>query len=91
MPDPIPMMLLGRLAVDRNYKGQGFGGGLLKDAVLRTVQVSTEVGMRGLLVHAVSEEAKRFYSGYQFTASPMNPMTLMVRLSDIVMTIRSVR
>jgi predicted N-acetyltransferase YhbS len=89
MPDPIPMLLLGRLAVDRRWQRRGIGRGLLKDAVLRTVEISQHVGVRGLLVHAVSEGAKRFYMDAQFEESPVNPMTLMVRLSDIAETMRS--
>jgi predicted N-acetyltransferase YhbS len=60
MPDPVPMLLLGRLAVDRRWQGKGLGRGLLKDAVLRSVQVSDHIGIRGLLVHAISEDARRF-------------------------------
>lgn len=90
MPDPVPMMLLGRLAVDRSWNKRGIGGGLLKDAILRTAQVAGQAGVRGIMVHAISDEAKRFYAKWGFAESPADPMTLMVRLSDIVATIRAI-
>jgi GNAT superfamily N-acetyltransferase len=83
MPDPIPMAVLGRLAVDRAWQGQGPGRLLLRDAVLRTHQAAETIGIRGLLVHALSPAAKRFYEMRGFRESPANPMTLMVTLADI--------
>jgi GNAT superfamily N-acetyltransferase len=80
MPDPIPVMVLGRLAVDRRAQGQQLGGALLKDAVLRCLRVAQDAGVRALLVHALNEEARAFYVHYGFAASPANPMTLMLRL-----------
>lgn len=80
MPDPVPMAVLGRLAIDRNWQGKGIGTALLQDAVLRTSQAAHIMGIRGLLVHAISEEAKAFYERYGFTASPANPMTLVLSL-----------
>jgi GNAT superfamily N-acetyltransferase len=82
MPDPIPVMVLGRLAVDKSFQGQGVGAGLLRDAVLRTVQASEIAGIRALLVHAISERAKRFYEAYGFISSPVDPMTVMIGLSE---------
>lgn len=82
MPDPVPMMVLGRLAVDREFQGRGLGQGLLRDAILRTTQVAEIAGIRGLLVHAINESAKRFYLQYGFIASPLNPMTLMITMAD---------
>ena len=63
MPNPIPVMVLGRLAVDQEQQHAGLGRGLLKDAVLRTLTVSQHAGVKALLVHALSEDAKRFYTG----------------------------
>lgn len=80
MPDPIPMAILGRLAIDVNWQGKGLGAALLKDAVLRTGQAADILGIRGLLVHAISDEAKAFYEHYGFAASPKNPMTLVLSL-----------
>ena len=80
MPDTIPMAILGRLAVDMNWQGKGLGAALLQDAVLRTGQAASILGIRGVLVHALSDEAKAFYEHYGFTASPKNPMTLVLSL-----------
>ena len=82
MPDPIPVMILGRLAVDKSFQGQGVGAGLLRDAVLRTVQAADIAGIRAVLVHAISERAKRFYEGRGFISSPVDPLTVMIALSD---------
>ena len=82
MPDPIPVMVLGRLAVDKAFQGQGVGAGLLRDAVLRTIQAAEIAGIRTLLVHAISERAKRFYEAYGFISSPVDPMTVMIGLSE---------
>ena len=83
MPDPIPMAILGRLAIDRNWQGKGLGAALLQDAVLRTAQAAHIMGIRGLLVHAISDDAKAFYERYGFTASPANPMTLVLSLKGV--------
>lgn len=84
MPDPIPVMVLGRLAVDINYQGKRIGRGLVKDAVMRTLQASEIGGIRAILVHALDEEAKKFYTEIcGFTPSPIHPLILMVTLADI--------
>ena len=80
MPDPIPVAVLGRLAVDQRWQGKGLGAALLQDAALRAAQAAAILGVRGLLVHAISEEAKGFYEHYGFAASPNNPMTLVLSL-----------
>jgi GNAT superfamily N-acetyltransferase len=87
MPDPVPVMVLGRLAVDRTIHGQGVGTGLLRDAVLRTVQAAEIVGIRAILVHAISEAARRFYEKYGFVASPLDPLTVMITVEEAVRTI----
>lgn len=81
MPDPIPVVVLGRLAVDKSVQGKNFGAGLLKDAVLRAKAVSEQIGVRALLVHALNEQAKRFYLKYGFSESPIDERILMLRLS----------
>ena len=81
MPDPVPVMVLARLAVDRRAQGQHLGASLLQDAVNRAVAVSQSAGVRALLVHALHEKAKNFYGHYGFRPSPTHPMTLMLRLS----------
>lgn len=83
MPDSIPVILIARLAVDEKIKGIGAGRGLLKDAVGRISQAADVVGVRGVVVHAISEDARRFYEHLGFRQSPVNPMTLMITLQDI--------
>lgn len=80
MPDPIPVMVLARLAVDHRARGIKLGASLLKDAVGRAVNVSQNTGVRALLVHALHDRAKQFYEHYGFQESPQHPMTLMLRL-----------
>lgn len=82
MPDPVPMAILGRLAIDRRWQGKGLGSALLQDAVLRTARAGSIIGIRGLLVHAISNEAKIFYEHFGFTASPTQPMTLILSLKS---------
>jgi GNAT superfamily N-acetyltransferase len=83
MPDPIPMAMLGRLAVDRSLHGQGIGRALLRDAVLRVLQASEVLAVRGALVQALNAGAKRFYQACGFTPSPIDPMTLMATMTDL--------
>lgn len=82
MPDPIPVILLGRLAVEQSWQGKGIAKGLLRDAVLRTISVADITGIRGILVHAISEDAKHFYKSCGFQESPVNPMTLMATIKN---------
>ncbi|MEM8642967.1 MAG: GNAT family N-acetyltransferase [Cyanobacteria bacterium P01_G01_bin.54] len=82
MPEPIPVLVIGRLAVDQRWQGQGLGRALLRDAILRTLQAAEIVGIRAILVHAISENAKQFYEQFGFVASPIAPLTLMLRVSD---------
>jgi GNAT superfamily N-acetyltransferase len=82
MPEPIPVMVLGRLAVDRAFQDQGIGRALLRDAVVRTLQAAAIAGIRAILLHAISEDAKRFYSRCGFSESPLDPMTLMITVAD---------
>lgn len=85
MPEPIPVIVLGRLAVHTDWAGQGIGAGLLKDAVLRALRLSQEMGIRALLCHAISEEAKRFYLHHGFVVSPIEPLTVMLNLAKLPM------
>jgi GNAT superfamily N-acetyltransferase len=82
MPDPLPVMVLGRLAVDTEHQRRGIGTGLLRDAVLRTVQAAEIAGIRAILVHAISATAKRFYEGCGFIASPIDPLTVMITVAE---------
>lgn len=78
MPHPIPVIVLGRLAVHADWTGQGIGAGLLKDAVQRTLHVCREIGARALVCHAMDEMAKAFYLRHGFIESPMDAMTVML-------------
>jgi len=80
MPDPVPVAILGRLAVDKSCQGKGLGVALLQDAVIRTAQAGGIIGIRGLLVHVLSIEAKAFYEHHGFVASPTQPMILILSL-----------
>jgi GNAT superfamily N-acetyltransferase len=83
MPDPLPVLLLGRLAVDRRYHNQGIGQALLRDAMMRAVNVSGDAGVFALLVHALSDQAKQFYLSRGFVASPLQPMTLLMTIETV--------
>lgn len=83
MPDPIPVVVLGRLAVDQSLQGRGVGRALVRDAGLRVIQAADTIGIRGMIVHALSAEAKSFYERIGFEPSPIDPMMLMVTLADL--------
>lgn len=83
MPDPIPVAVLGRLAIDRTHQGQGLGRALFRDAALRVIGATDSLGIRGMLVHAISDEAKAFYVGLGLDVSPLDAMTLMATLADL--------
>jgi len=82
MPDPVPAVLIGRLAVDSAWRSQGVGTDLLRDAVLRIIAAAETVGVRAILVHAISADAKTFYERHGFRPSPLKPMTLMVTIEE---------
>ncbi len=82
MPDPIPVILLSRLAIDRKHQGCGLGEHLLRDAITRSVQVAQDIGVRAILVHALHEQARNFYTRYQFEPSPTEPLHLMLLIKD---------
>lgn len=83
MPDPIPVAVLGRLAVDRAHQSKGLGRALFRDCALRVAHAADTLGIRGIVVHAISDQAKTFYQSLGFDPSPREPMTLMVTLGDI--------
>ncbi|MFM9943175.1 MAG: GNAT family N-acetyltransferase [Hyphomicrobiaceae bacterium] len=83
MPDPIPIVVLGRLAVHLSHKSQGLGRALFRDAGLRIMQAAAIIGVRGVLVDAISDDAKAFYLALGMQVSPLDPMTLMVTLADL--------
>jgi len=83
MPDPLPILLVGRLAVDRRRHNQGLGRALLRDAMLRAANVAGDAGVAAILVHALSDAAKQFYLSSGFVVSPLQPMTLMMTLETV--------
>lgn len=83
MPDPIPMAVLARLAIDVAWQGRGLGRALARDAIQRVLAAAEIIGVRGVLVHAISEDAKAFYLALGFTPSPVDAMTLMASLRDL--------
>lgn len=80
---PIPVILLARLAVDKDEKGTGLGKALLKDALLRIAQAADIVGARAVLVHAIDEPAKKFYLHFDFEPSPIHELQLMLLMKDL--------
>lgn len=83
MPDPVPVVILGRLAIDLEYQNKGIGRALIRDAGLRVIQAAETIGIRGLLVQAISTKAKNFYEKLGFEPSLIDPMILMVTLDDL--------
>lgn len=83
MPDPVPVVILGRLAVDRAWQGKGLGRALFRDAAQRVVQAADTIGIRGILVHAISEQDRNFYLALGFEECPGQPMMLVVTLADL--------
>lgn len=83
MPQPIPVVALVRLAVDKRFQNLGLGRDLVQDAAKRAIAAADLVGIRGMIVHAISQEAKAFYQGRGFLPSPTNEMTLMIPLGDL--------
>jgi len=80
MPDPVPVIILARLAVDTSYHGQGLGADLLHDAVLRCCRVAENIGVRAVMVHALSDSARQFYIHHGFIPSQTQDRTLFLRL-----------
>ena len=83
MPDPVPVVVLGRLAVATTHHGLGLGRALFKDAGLRVIQAADAIGIRGMIVHALSEQARGFYLGLGLDESPLDPMILMTTVADL--------
>lgn len=83
MPDPIPVVVLGRLAVDQTLQGAGLGRALFADAAKRALYAAEAIGVRGLVVHALSDDACAFYRRLGLDESPLHAMTLMVTMADL--------
>lgn len=78
MPDPIPVILLSRLAIDRQEQGKRLGSHLLRDAITRSVAAADLIGVRAILVHALHSEARAFYTRFDFEPSPTDPLHLLL-------------
>lgn len=89
MPDPIPVILIGRLAVDSSVKGEGIGASLLREAVLKSFEVSQIIGARAILVHALSDAAVDFYTKFGFALVPDSKTARYLLMADAEATIRS--
>nr|WP_054018799.1 GNAT family N-acetyltransferase [Piscinibacter sakaiensis] len=87
-PDPIPVLVLGRLAIHRDHHRKGLGTALLDDAIRRVIQAADIAGVTALLVHAISEQARRFYLSRGFIESPLQPMTLCLMLGTVRQALR---
>jgi GNAT superfamily N-acetyltransferase len=83
MPDPVPVAVLARLAVNQSLRGKGWGRALVKDAGLRVIQAADAIGIRAVLVHALSADAKAFYERMGFEPSLLDSMTLLITLNDL--------
>ena len=83
MPDPIPVVILARLAVDRQWQGRGIARSLFRDGAHRVLNAADAIGIRGIVVHAISEEAKNFYLALGFDPCPKEAMTLVITMSDL--------
>ena len=88
MSDPIPVVVLARLAITRDHQGRGLGRALFQDAANRVIHAADAIGIRGLLVHAISEEARAFYVRLGLDPSPLETMTLMTKVADLKATLR---
>jgi GNAT superfamily N-acetyltransferase len=86
---PVPIMLLARLAIAKSWQGKGLGSGLLKDAMLRTLQAADIAGIRAFGVHAKDDAARSFYERFDFVASPSDPYHLFRLLKDIRAALKS--
>jgi GNAT superfamily N-acetyltransferase len=84
LPNPIPILVLGRLAIALDYQGRGLGKALLKDAILKTIAASEIAGVRALVVHAIDDAATRFYQKHGFIPSPLNDRALLLPIETAI-------
>lgn len=87
-PDPVPVLVIGRLAIHQVHHQKGLGTALLNDAIRRAMQAAEIAGVSALLVHAISEPARRFYRSRGFIESPVEPMTLVLMLATVTQALR---
>ena len=89
-PDPVPVLVLGRLAIHKDHHQKGIGTALVNDAIRRALQAAHIAGVTALMVHAISEQARRFYLSRGFIESPVKPMTLCLMLATVDQALREV-
>ncbi|MEU4014281.1 GNAT family N-acetyltransferase [Microbacterium sp. NPDC028030] len=82
MPPSVPVVLLGRLAVDQEFAGRGLGGSLLQHATLRALEAAQTIGIHAMLVHAISDDVVPFYERFGFTGFPEEQRTLYLLTKD---------
>ena len=87
-PDPVPVLVLGRMAIHKDHQQKGIGTALLNDAIRRAIQAAEIAGVTALLVHAIAEQARRFYLSCGFIESPVKPMTLCLMLATVDQALR---
>ena len=87
-PDPVPVLVIGRLAIHQAHHQKGLGTALLNDAIRRAMQAAEIAGVTALLVHAISEPARRFYRSRGFIESPVEPMTLFLMLATVAQALK---
>lgn len=87
LPNPVPVMVLGRLAVDHRHGGRGIGPGLLREAMQRTAQASQIAGARALIVHAIDDDAVGFYAKYGFQVFPAGARTMFLPIETLLQAI----
>jgi hypothetical protein len=83
MPEPVPVLVIGRLAIDDAFKGQRYGEAILKDAMIRCFQASKTVGVRAIMVHAKDEKSAALYLKYKFIQSRTNPLTFLLPIETV--------
>ena len=89
LPPEVPVAVLGRLAVDNEHSGQGLGGALLAEGIRRTLQLANEIGVRGLVVHAIDDHAAGFYRQYAFVSLPGSPMSLILPVETMTTALQT--
>lgn len=90
MPDPLPVILIGRLAVDTRFQGSGLGVSLLQEAIRKGVEASRIVGARALVVHAINESAEQFYLKFGFTRVPDSARVMYITMAAAEATIADI-
>ncbi|MCJ7590522.1 MAG: GNAT family N-acetyltransferase, partial [Woeseiaceae bacterium] len=88
-PDPVPMALLGRLAVHKDMHKQGIGSALMRDAILRVAQAAELLGIKGIMVHAIDADAARFYAERGFRPSKIDERHLMISMLEVIAELSS--